>query len=134
VHIQLMVHHGGARQSCSGYDGQSSKGAWVCMIARFPGMLATRIQSAPGWRGWRAALGPLLAPLKSSALRDRETRVAGKGDVPCGARAAEVGGASLRLVELRVPAGSAEPWLRTQLQPHSIRRPFRHETQNMPLC
>ena len=33
-----------------------------------------------------------------------------------------------------MPAGSAEPWLRTQLQPRSIRRPFRHETQNMPLC
>ena len=82
----------------------------------------------------RAALGLLLAPLKSSALRDWETRVTGKGDVPCGARAAEVGGAPPCLVELRMPAGSAEPWLRTQLQPRSIRRPFRHETQNMPLC
>jgi len=78
-------------------------------------------------------LGLLLAPLKSSALRDWETRVTGKSDVPRGAHAAEVGGASLCLVELRMPAGSAEPWLRTQLQPPSIRRAFRHETQNMPL-
>jgi hypothetical protein len=53
---------------------------------------------------------------------------------PNGARAAEVGGAPLCLVELRMPAGSAEPRRRTQLQPRSIRRPFRHETQNMPLC
>src|SRR5579863_10758087 len=81
-----------------------------------------------------ARLGLLLAPLKSSALRDGETRVTGKGAVPCGARAAEVGGAPLCLVELRMPAGSAEPWLRTQLQPRSIRRPFRHETQNMRAC
>src|SRR5450755_1041202 len=85
----------------------------------------------PAWHT-RAALGLLLAPLKSSALRDWETRVAGQGDVPCGARAPEVGGAPLCLVDLRMPAGSAEPWLRTQLQPRSIRRPFRHETQNMP--
>jgi hypothetical protein len=98
------------------------------------GTSATRIQPALGWRGWRAALGLLLAPLKSFALRDWETRVTGKGDVPCGARAAEVGGAPLCLVELRMPAGSAEPWLRTQLQPRSIGRPFRHERQNMPLC
>jgi hypothetical protein len=88
----------------------------------------------PAGPGWRAALGLLLAPLKSSALRDWETRVTGKGDVPCGARAAEVGGASVCLVELRVPAGAAEPWRRAQPQPRSIRRPFRHETQNMPLC
>jgi hypothetical protein len=80
------------------------------------------------------ALGLPVAPLKSSALRDWETRVTRKGDVPCGARAAEVGGAPPCLVELPMPAGSAEPWLRTQLQPRSIRRPFRHETQNMPLC
>jgi hypothetical protein len=77
--------------------------------------------AAPGWRGWRGALGLLLVPFKSSALRDCETRVTGKGDVPCGARAAEVGGAPLCLVELRMPAGSAEPWLRTQLQPGGIR-------------
>ncbi len=93
-----------------------------------------RIRPAPGWRGWRAVLGLPLAPLVSSALRDWETRVTGKGDVPCGARAAEVGGVPPGLVELRVPADSAEPWLRTQLQPRSIRRPFRHETKNMPLC
>jgi hypothetical protein len=93
-----------------------------------------RIRPAPGWRAWRAALGLRLAPLISSALRDWETRVTGKGDVPCGARAAQVSGAPPCLVELRMPAGSAEPWLRTQLQPRSIRRPFRHETQNMPLC
>src|ERR1022692_5227050 len=96
--------------------------------------IRNRIQPAPGWHGWRAALGLPLAPVKSSALRDWETRVTGKGDVPCGARAAEVGGAPPCLVELRMPAGSAEPWLRAQLQPRSIRRPFRHETQNMPLC
>jgi hypothetical protein len=91
----------------------------------------------PRWRAWRAggaALGLPPALLKSSALRDWETRVAGKGDVPCGARAAEVGGAPPCLVELRMPAGSAEPWLRAQLQPRSIGRPVRHETQNMPLC
>ena len=88
--------------------------------------------AGPGWRAWRAALGLPLAPLISSALRDWETRVTGKADVPCGAHAAEVGGAPPCLVELPVPAGSAEPWLRTQLQPRSIRRPFRHETQNMP--
>jgi hypothetical protein len=58
-----------------------------------------------------AALGFPLTPLKSPALGDGETRVAGQGDVPCGARAAEVGGAPPCLVELRVPAGSAEPWL-----------------------
>jgi len=58
-----------------------------------------------------AALGFPLAPLKSPALGDWETRVAGKGDVPCGARAAEVGGAPPCLVELRMRAGSAEPWL-----------------------
>ena len=92
------------------------------------------IRPAPGWRAWRAALGLPLAPFISCALREWETRVTGKGDVPRGARAAEVGGAPPCLVELRVPAGSAEPWLRTQLQPRSIRRPFRHETQNMPLC
>jgi hypothetical protein len=88
----------------------------------------------PAGPGWRAALGLLPAPLKSSTLRDWETRVTGKGDVPCGARAAEVGGAPLCLVELRMPAGAAEPWLRAQLQPRSIRRPFRHVTQNMPPC
>jgi len=81
-----------------------------------------------------AALGLPLARLISSALRDWQTRVTGKGDVPRGACATEVGGAPPCLVELRIPAGSAEPWLRTQLQPRSIRRPFRHETQNMPLC
>src|SRR5580704_3731722 len=83
---------------------------------------------------WRTALGVPLAPLKSSALRDWETRVTGKGDVPCGAGAAEVGGIPPCLVELRVPAGSAEPRLRTQLRPRSIWLPFRHETQNMPPC
>ncbi len=88
-----------------------------------------RIRSAPGWR---VALGLPLAPFISSALRDWETRVTGKGDVPCGARAAEVDGAPPCLVERRMPAASAQPWLRTQLQPRSIRRPFRHETQNMP--
>jgi hypothetical protein len=82
----------------------------------------------------RAALGLLLALLIASALRDWEMRVTGKGDVPCGARAAEVDGAPPCLVELRMPAGSAEPWLRTQLRPLSISLPFRHETQNMPLC
>jgi len=95
------------------------------------GHIRYRIRPAPGWRAWRGALGLPLAPFISSALRDWETRVTGKGDVPCGARAAEVGGAPPCLVELRVPAGSAEPWLGIQLQPRSIRRPFRHETQNM---
>jgi hypothetical protein len=33
-----------------------------------------------------------------------------------------------------MPAGSAEPRLRTQLRPRSIWLPFGHETQNMPLC
>src|SRR6516164_3839965 len=74
-------------------------------------------------------LGLLLA-IKSRALGDGETRVAGKGAVPCGARAAEVGSAPPCLVELRMPAGCAEPWLRTQLQPGGIWRPVRHETQN----
>jgi hypothetical protein len=69
-----------------------------------------RIRRPPGVAR-EAALGLPLAPLKSPALGDWETRVAGKGDVPCGARAAEVGGAPPRLVELRMPAGSAEPWL-----------------------
>ena len=92
-----------------------------------------RIRPAPGWRAWRGALGLRLAPFISSALGDWEARVTGKGDVPCGARAAEVGGAPPCLVELRMPAGSAEPWLRTQPQPRS-RRPFRPKTQNMPLC
>ena len=81
-----------------------------------------------------AALGLPLAPLKSPALRDWGMWVARKGDVPCGARAAKAGGDPPCLVELRMPAGSAEPWLRAQLQPRSIRRPVRHETQNMPLC
>ena len=44
-----------------------------------------RIRPAPAWC---AALGLPLAPFISSALRDWETRVTGKGDVPCGARAA----------------------------------------------
>ena len=52
-----------------------------------------------------------LVPLIAPALRDWETRVTGKGDVPCGAHAAEVGGTPPCLVELRVPAGSAEPRL-----------------------
>jgi hypothetical protein len=103
---------------------------WFCAWTRTP----TTSQTEPlkDLRG--AALGLPLALLKSSALRDWETRVAGKGDVPCGARAADVGGAPPCLVELRMPAGSAEPWLRTQLQPRSIRRPVRHKTQDMPLC
>ena len=63
--------------------------------------------------------------VESSALCHRETRVAGEGDVPCGARAAEVGGAALCLVELRMPAGTAETWLGAQLRPCGIRRPFR---------
>jgi hypothetical protein len=95
--------------------------------------IRNRIQAAQGSsRG--AALGLLLALLIASALRDWEARVTGKGDVPCGTRAAEVGGTPPCLVELRMPAGSAEPRLRTQLRPRSIWLPFRHETQNMPLC
>jgi hypothetical protein len=63
---------------------------------------------------------------------------AGFGDpagVPCLAfhGTAEVGGAPPCLIELRMPACSAEPWLRTQLQPRDISRRVRHETQNMPL-
>lgn len=50
--------------------------------------LRYRIRSALGWRARRAALGLPLALLISSALRDWETRVTGKSDVPCGARAA----------------------------------------------
>ena len=93
-----------------------------------------RIRRPPGVARGGAALGLPLAPLKSPALRDWEMRVARQGDVPCGARAAEVGGDPPCLVEFRMPAGSAEPWLGAQLQPHSIRRPVRHETQNMPAC
>jgi len=107
-----------------------------------PGRTRPRDVARPGRRSGRrpvpgpgtGTLGLPVAPLKSSALRDWETRVTGKGDVPFGARAAEVGGAPPCLVELPMPAGSAEPWFRTQFQPRSIRRPFRHETQNMPLC
>ena len=107
-----------------------------------PGRTRPRDVARPGRRSGRrpvpgpgtGTLGLPVAPLKSSALRDWETRVTGKGDVPFGARAAEVGGAPPCLVELPMPAGSAEPWFRTQFQPRSIRRPFRHEKQNMPLC
>jgi len=65
------------------------------------------------------------AVVESSALRHRERRVTGEGDVPCGARAAEVGGAALCLVEFRMPAGAAQTWLGTQLQPYGVRRPLR---------
>jgi hypothetical protein len=79
------------------------------------------------------ALGPLLALLEARALRHREARVAGKGGVPFGARTAKVDGASSGLVQLRVPAGSAEPGIGTQLEPRNSRRLVGHETQDMPL-
>ena len=81
-----------------------------------------------------AALGLALAPLKSRASRDRQTRVAGKRGVPRGARAPQVGGAPPCLVEPRMPAGSAEPGLCAKLQPHGIGRPVRHERQDMRPC
>jgi hypothetical protein len=73
-------------------------------------------------------LRPLLAPLKSLALRDGETRVAGKRGVPCSARAPEVGSVPACLVELRVHAGTAEPRLCAELEPRGVRRRVRHET------
>lgn len=76
-------------------------------------------------------LGLLLAPIESRALGDRQARVAGKVAVPLGAQAAHVGRAPPRLVELRVPAGSAEPGLCAELAPRGIRRPVRHGTQDM---
>jgi hypothetical protein len=88
----------------------------------------------PGSSARPTALGLALAPLKSRALRYRQTRVAGKRGVPRGARAPQVGGASPCLVELRMPAGSAEPRLCAELQPHGIRRPVRHERQDMRPC
>ncbi len=105
----------------------------ACAPASSMNTSATRASVGPRGGAGGAALGLPLAPLKSRALRDWETRVARKGDVPCGARAAKAGGDPPCLVELRMPAGSAEPRLRAQLQPRSIRRPVRHETQNMPL-
>jgi hypothetical protein len=75
-----------------------------------------------------------LAPLKSRALCHRQTRVARKGCVPCGARATQVGGAPPRLVELRMPACFTKPRLCAELQPRGIRRPVRHERQDMRLA
>jgi alkanesulfonate monooxygenase SsuD/methylene tetrahydromethanopterin reductase-like flavin-dependent oxidoreductase (luciferase family) len=91
--------------------------------AKRPARAQRLIHCAPAALTLGVAFGAALdevPPLKSCALRDREARVTGKGDVPCGARAAEVGGAPPCLVELRMPAVPAEPWLTTQLQPRSV--------------
>lgn len=68
-----------------------------------------------------------LARLESRTPGDREARIAGKRGVSLSARAPEVNGASPCFVELRVPAGFAEPGLCTEPQPGGIGRPVEHE-------
>ena len=90
-------------------------------------------ESPPGGRAGAIVTAPGLAPVKSGALGDGETRVADQRGVPGRAQAPEVGGAPPGLVELRVQAGPAEPGLGAERQPRAVRRPVAHETQDMPL-
>jgi hypothetical protein len=134
------------RQSPLSAPGVTDTSPWPPDVEGAPGRPGRGRGRRPGRRSrcgssaaaapWRprsrsVPLGLLLAPLESRALGDRQARVAGKVAVPLGAQAAQVGGAPPRLVELRMPAGSAEPGLGAELAPRGIRRPIRHGTQDM---
>jgi adenosylcobinamide amidohydrolase len=120
VCVAALASPGAAAEDFAG-----PRSAWGARIAR--AVHACVLAAATTYRA-----GPL-APLESRTHDDGQTRIAGKRGVPCSARAPQVHGASPCFVELRMPAGGAQPGLCAEPQPNVLGQPVRHEKRLMPV-